>query len=74
MSVIRYEDFLDDPVLFFRTFFSDLGLTVSDATIHEAIGQGTTFRKVHGDNISSFVINNEEILEEFGKEFVEWHS
>lgn len=69
---LLYEEFLNKPADFFRKFFAELDESIDDAAIDAALSKGTSFRKVHGDDIRDYVTNHEELLAEFGQEYVAW--
>lgn len=69
---ITYEEFVADPVGFFEGMLSAMCLESSDLRVQEALTRGNEFDRVHGDDISSFVINHTEVLEHFGDRYVSW--
>ncbi len=69
---ICYEDFLADKHQYFKRFFDCLNIEISAEEIDTALNQGTKFQKVHSEDISSFVENHEEILEQFSDRFIAW--
>jgi len=69
---LLYEKFCSDKLVFFAEMFSIINLSVSRDDIESAVEKGSYFKKVHSDNISSFVENHEEVIEKFGHRFVEW--
>ena len=71
---LLYEEFLQDKQAYFQKLFSALGISVTNSEIESAIGQGGVFKKVHSDNISSFVENHQEVMERFGDRFSAWDS
>ena len=71
-AVLRYENFLDDKTQYFKEFYRQLNIEKTEEQINKSIADGTTLKKVHGNDISSFVINHEEIQEKFGDEFFAW--
>ena len=62
-----YEDFLKDKKDCLVRILDILELNTSSEEIDAALKMGTYFEKVHSDDISSFVLNHEEITEKFGK-------
>lgn len=60
-----YEDFVHEPVRFFTELTGHLGIPDA-AGVEAMLTKGTTFRKVHADDISTFVLNHEEIMQGFG--------
>jgi hypothetical protein len=62
-----YEDFLTDKQKVLNRILDILELNTSNQEIDAAIKKGAYFEKVHSDDIASFVVNHEEILEQFGK-------
>lgn len=69
---LLYEDFLNTPLEFFRKFFDYLDHPVTDETIDRVLTRGTSFRKVHIDDISHYVVNHQELMDTFGNEYVPW--
>jgi hypothetical protein len=69
---LLYEKFCHDKFQYFEEMFSRINLPVSREEIDTALGKGSYFKKVHSDDISSFVVNHEEIIDKFGNRFVEW--
>jgi len=71
-SVLRYEDFLDDTLSYFKNFFAQLGVEKAEEDIRIAMAKGAYFRKVHKQDIASFVVNHEEVLRKYGNEYAEF--
>ena len=69
---IRYEDFLSDQKAFLKRINQSLNIKVLDQDVEQAIAEGGYFRKVHSEDISTFVKNHEEVLNLYGKEFLTW--
>jgi len=69
---LLYEDFLENKPRFFAETLAHLGMQVSPEEIESALGQGAVFKKVHSDDISSFVENHEEVKRKFADRFVSW--
>ena len=72
VSPIYYEDFCNDKYEYFHHFFKILQMPVTDEDISKALESGATLKKVHSDDISTFVKNHEEIERDFGKCFVDF--
>lgn len=72
IHILRYEDFIDDLPSFLQRFFNIIQVPVNQASIQNAIQVGTSYKKVHSDDISEFVINHEEIIQKFGNSFFAW--
>jgi len=70
---IYYSEFRKQPRRFFETFHKRLGLHLADHDYESAMSTGSKFKKVHQDDISSFVINHEEIINEFGDLRAAWN-
>ena len=62
---LLYEDFCADAFSYLENFCNKLGISYSSDDITNALNQGTSFQKVHPEDISEFVINHEEVLEKF---------
>jgi hypothetical protein len=69
---LRYEDFLEDKVKYFRRICEILQISVSTDKLDAALTRGAYLEKVHSDRISEFVENHEEVMERFGNRFVRW--
>jgi hypothetical protein len=67
-----YESFRNDTRAFFGEILSRLDVTWSDSDISAALERGTRLQKVHSDNIHEFVINADEVLDQFGERYVAW--
>lgn len=67
-----YETFCHDMTSFFAEVLSKLDLPATDEYIADALEKGTRFQKVHSHDISEFVINAKELLDEFGQRNVAW--
>ena len=72
VHVLRYEDFNASKDAYLARFFELLGIQVSAAAIRKALSSGAHFKKVHPDDIASFVTNHEEVLERVGTPFIPW--
>ena len=62
-----YEDFLTDKQKVLNRILDILELNTSTQEIDAALKKGAYFEKVHSDDIASFVVNHEEIIEKFGQ-------
>ena len=69
---LLYEKFCQDKIQFFDELFSRINLSISREEIDGALQKGAYFKKVHSDDISSFVQNHEEVMDKFGDRFMEW--
>ena len=67
-----YESFCDDKKAFFAEVLSRLDLPSTEHDITAALEKGTRFQKVHSHDIREFVVNADEVLEEFGERYVSW--
>jgi hypothetical protein len=69
---VRYEDFLADAPAFFRELLAHLGHEVTDEEIHAAITRDIRVKRVHGDDLSEFFTNADEIEARLGDTFEAW--
>lgn len=69
---VRYEDFVSDKAALFADICRRLGVPVAEGEVERVAGTGSRFKKVHADDISSFVANHEEVLDRFGDRFIAW--
>jgi hypothetical protein len=69
---LRYEDFLADKQEFVGQILNFLEVKVSKEQIGDVLDRGQYFVKVHSDDISTFVINHEEVEDRFNDRFVSW--
>lgn len=69
---VFYEEFVKDKQAYFKQFFQYLEYDITDAEIDAAMDKGTSFKKVHSDDISTFVENHEQVMAEFGDRFFHW--
>jgi len=60
-----YEDFVADKESFLKGFYTHLGLVPSERDIAHALSKPTNMQRVHSEDISSFVVNHQEILKRF---------
>jgi hypothetical protein len=68
-----YETFCNDKKAFFFTdVLARLELASTEQDIDAALEKGTRLKKVHGHDIREFVVNADEVLEEFGEPYVTW--
>jgi hypothetical protein len=67
-----YESFCDDKKAFFTDVLERLESPSTEQDIDAVLEKGTRFRKVHGNDIREFVVNADEVLEEFGEPYVSW--
>ena len=71
-AALRYEDFLEDKTKYFQDLYRHLGVEKNEDEVNASVAEGTSLKKVHKDDISSFVNNHEEVMAQFGKAFVAW--
>ena len=71
---LLYEEFCNDKLGYFKDVLDILGIRISDKRISETLQQDMYFKKVHGTDISTFVINHEEVFSRFGHRFAEFDS
>lgn len=69
---LLYESFCEDKKSFFADVLSKLELPVIEEDITAALKKGTRLQKVHDHDIREFVINADQVLEEFGDRYVRW--
>ena len=69
-----YEDFLKDKKQYFKQMLKKLNIDISEKELEKVSNADAYFKKVHSDDISSFVENHEEVLEKFGNRFNSWSS
>jgi hypothetical protein len=69
---LLYESFLREPVPFFERVLQRLDVSHSRDVIAAALERGTSFEKVHSDEISQYVTNHEEVRERFEGRYVSW--
>lgn len=67
-----YEDFLTDKHGYFKQVFEYLELDIPVDEIDAALSRGAYFGKVHADDISEFIVNSQEVIDQFGDRFVSW--
>jgi hypothetical protein len=65
-SPLYYEDFCGRRREFFERMLSGLGLKISDKEMIETLGKEMPLKKVHSDDISTFVENYKEVLQRYG--------
>ena len=69
---IFYEDFNQDKRAFLRDMLAKLDVSANTSEIDMCIEKGTRLKKVHSDDISSFVENSDEVLKRFPNCFYHW--
>ena len=69
---VRYEHFSSDPIGYFVNLFGKLDIPVDSGYIESTITDGTKLKKVHSDDISTFVANHEEVMGRFGNAYSSW--
>ena len=67
-----YESFCNDKRGFFAEVLSRLELPLPEHGITAALEKGTRFQKVHGHDVREFVVNADDVMEEFGERYVSW--
>jgi hypothetical protein len=67
-----YESFCNDTRGFFAEVLSRLELPSTEHGITAALEKGTRFQKVHGHDVREFVVNADDVMEEFGERYVSW--
>ena len=69
---VRYEDFLRDQLAFFRRLMDRLDRRLTDEQISEVLDRGIALQRVHGDELSEFFVNADEIEARFGDRVRLW--
>jgi hypothetical protein len=69
---VRYEDFLADETAFFRDLLSRLGHEPTERDMQEALSSDIGVQRVHGDDLSEYFVNAEELEARFGDRFEAW--
>lgn len=69
---VRYEDFLDDQPAFFRSLLGRLGRRLTDEQISDVLDRGIALQRVHGEDLSEFFVNADEIEARFGDRVRLW--
>jgi hypothetical protein len=69
---LLYEEFCLDKIKFFKMILEILDLKVSKSALEQALAEGSFFKKVHSEDISTFVNNHEEISAKFGERFIKF--
>ena len=67
-----YEQFLDEPSVFFADAVRFLGGEPSESEIERALATGSAIERVHSGDVSSYVHNHREISRRFGDRFAAW--
>ena len=67
-----YESFCNDKKAFFTDVLARLESPSTEQDIDAVLEEGTRFKKVHSNDIREFVVNADEILEEFGEPYASW--
>lgn len=67
-----YESFCEDKKAFFTDVLARLESPSTEQDIDAVLEKGTRFRKVHSHDIREFVVNADEVLEEFGEPYASW--
>lgn len=70
---LLYENFLDDKLYYLRDLLRNIGVEVSDEEIAWAVGKGTHYERVHGNDVSEFVTNADELIGRFSHRYMRWH-
>ena len=69
---VRYEDFLADRGALLAELLVHLGYEVGEDEVRDALAQGIRLERVHGDDLSEFFVNAEELESRFGDRFEAW--
>lgn len=69
---LLYEDFLEDKVKYFKNLFNIIQVPITNQQICNAIEKGTQFKKVHSNDISTFVINHKEVMDKYQDKYIHW--
>ena len=69
---LLYEEFLTDPASYLRQLFARIELDVTQQEITSVLNQQAYFKKVHADDISTFVCNHQEVINTIGGRFLSW--
>jgi len=69
---LRYEDFAENRTRFFAQLLAALDIQVADEGALGQATQGTRLRRVHGDDISEYFVNHQEIVDSYGDRFIRW--
>ncbi len=70
--LLLYEEFLKDKKQCFRKIFRYLESEIQESKIEDSLQRGSYFKKVHSDQIASFVEKHEEVLSRFSDRFISW--
>jgi len=69
---LLYEEFLADKKSYLTRLLDLLDIQVSAEKLDTALQEGTYFKKVHSEDISEFVENHEELIQQFGERYISW--
>lgn len=69
---LKYEEFLEDKQSYFMKLGKYLGIDWDMGKVDQAMSAGSYLKKVHSNNIESFVTNHQEVMERFGDRYVAW--
>ena len=69
---MRYEDFVADKAAFFAELLGRLGQAPTDEEMRSALSKDIRLERVHGEDLSEFFVNADEIEAEFGDRFEAW--
>lgn len=69
---LRYEDFSSRQEEFFTDLVGTLGIDAGGSGITEKLAQGTRLKRVHGSDISEYIVNHRELTDRYGDRFVRW--
>ena len=70
---LKYEDFNQDKFRFFQNIFNKLCINMTKEELISSLEKGTCYKKVHSDDISTFVLNYQEVYEKFGDKLINWN-
>ena len=71
-SLYATRTFFPTRSAFFRELLVQLGHEVTDEEIHEALTGDIRVKRVHGDDLSEFFTNADELEARFGDAFEAW--
>ncbi len=62
-----YEEFISNKVQYFENMFEQIGVDVTTDSLLETLDTDIEIQKVHSEDISQFVKNHHEVLDQFGE-------
>ncbi|MGM0409103.1 MAG: hypothetical protein ACQERU_14070 [Bacteroidota bacterium] len=69
---LLYEEFSEDKKSFLKKIYNVLEIPLTPERIEDKIRQEVKFKKVHSNDISTFVKNHKEIIKKFGNKYISW--